>query len=138
MRGAEKLKNQLAGSWTMLTDLVPQQEQTQGGGQVGLGSPIILALMQQWAKGDNKKLQYLHAWTQHVLSGGHMMAQNAPGGFGKGVELRSLLPQECDAFLSLFVPLLQQRERLEPGAKIVVHKRVERCALRIRVDQPKL
>ena len=64
------------------------------------------------------------------------MQQNGAGGFGKGVELRALQPQECEAFLSLLVPLLRQREDIEPGAKIVVLKKVERCALRIRVDQP--
>ena len=38
--------------------------------------------------------------------------------------------------MALLVPQLRERERIEPGARVVVHRRAETCALRIRVDQP--
>ena len=38
--------------------------------------------------------------------------------------------------MALLVPQLRERERIDPGARVVVHRRAETCALRIRVDQP--
>ena len=79
----------LAGKWVQSTPeaVGPPQQGAEASPQ--LNSPMINALLQQWAKGDSVKIQKLQSWARWVI-GGRDLTQHA---LNNAVELKRLEPQ---------------------------------------------
>lgn len=91
-----------------------------------LDSPEVQYLLHAWTS-NVQKLQYLRVWFAHVAAPHRRLALDVP----RSIELPRLLPEICDGFLVLVVPLLRKQTQRD----IQVHLRQfsDHTDLRIRV-----